>query len=277
MITFVKLSHFTSYSGFHWEYEMFGSGTEMMMAFHGFGNHSSDFRVLERSVGKKYTVFSFNLPYHGASYIDESRADKTISKEELKKLFQQFFHHHSIARFSLMGYSLGGKIALQLLELFPERINAVFLFAPDGIRNNWSNGFVTRNKIGKTIYGRMIQDPSRFLRLVKMLQSMNVLHEKLSDFLHRSMSTKEKRQQVWDVWICFRDIKPNIRNIQDLINEKSIRIHLFFGKYDRVIPPSIGKKFLQRLKDKTSLHVVDMGHVMLKDKLNEYLLVLDEK
>ena len=192
-------------------------------------------------------------------------------------LFEQFFQQHSITRFSLMGYSLGGKIVLQLVELFPEKVTTVFLFAPDGIRNNWSNGFVTRNKIGKTIYRRVIQNPSRFLRLVKMLQNMNLLHEKLSDFLHHTMSSREKRQQVWDVWTCFRDIKPDIRNIQEIINKKSIHAHLFFGKSDRVIPPTIGKKFLRRLTNKNSLHVIEMGHVMLKDKLNDYLIELDEK
>ena len=89
------MNNFISHNGFNWEYEKFGSGKEILLAFHGFGNHSSDFRILERSLGKKYTIISFNLPYHGASYIDESRADKTISKEDLKKLFLFCIEHSS--------------------------------------------------------------------------------------------------------------------------------------------------------------------------------------
>ena len=172
----------------------------------------------------------------------------------------------------MMGYSLGGKIVLQLIELFPGRINSVFLFAPDGIKNSWSSGFVTRNKAGKMIYRLIIHDPSRFFRFVKMLKDMNLVHEKLSEFLYNSLSTPEKRQQVWDVWICFRDIIPDIKNIQNIIDRDRISIHLFFGKYDRIIPPSIGESFIRRLKNKNVLHVVEMGHVMVKAKLNEYLL-----
>ncbi len=268
------MSNFISYKGFHWEYETYGSGTEILFAFHGFGNHCSDFKILEPSLGKKYKIISFNLPYHGKSFIDASVVDKSISKEELRELLLQFLLQHQVTRFSLMGYSLGGKIVLQLIELFPDQVNTVFLFAPDGIKNNWSNGFVTRNKIGRGIYQRIINDPSRFLRFVKMLKQMNLVHEKFSDFIHHSLNTREKRQQVWDVWMCFRDIKPNISNIQYLVNEHSISIHLFFGKHDHIIPPSIGKNFIRRLKNKSALHIVDTGHIMLKEKMNYYLSLL---
>jgi pimeloyl-ACP methyl ester carboxylesterase len=265
------LNHFISYKGFHWEYETFGKGEEILLAFHGFGNQSSDFKVFEASLGHKFRIISFNLPYHGNSYLDENVAGKTMSKNELRNLFTEFIHQQRIKKFSLMGYSLGGKIALQLLEFFPDQVASIFLFAPDGIRNNWSNGFVTRNRFGKKIYQRIIDDPSRFLRFVKMLKSMNLVHEKLSEFLHNSLSSREKRQQVWDVWMCFRDIKPGISKIQQIINQHNIDIHLFFGMYDQIIPPAIGKVFVRKIKKPDVLHVVEMGHIMVREKMNKYL------
>jgi pimeloyl-ACP methyl ester carboxylesterase len=272
--TFAIMFHSISHKGIHWEYETFGSGAEIMLAFHGFGNHSSDFRVFGNSLGRKYKIFSFNLPYHGNSRMDVREGRISVSGKELNELFQQFLHQNDVSKFSLMGYSLGGKIALQLIEFFPARVNSVFLFAPDGIRNNWSNGVVTRTQFGKTVYQRIIHDPTRFLRFVKRLERLKLVHEKLSDFLHISLDTHEKRQQVWDVWMCFRDIKPDIRKIQKIINENNIAIHLFFGKYDRIIPPSIGMSFIKALKNKNSLHIVDMGHVMIREKMNEILLTI---
>jgi len=100
---------------------------------------------------------------------------------------------------------------------------------------------------------------------------MNLVHEKFSDFIHNSLDTRAKRQQVWDVWMCFRDIKPNIHKIQNLVNEFNISTHLFFGKHDHVIPPSIGKGFIKRLKNKNGLHIIEMGHIMLREKMNEYI------
>src|SRR2546430_8395975 len=49
------------------------------------------------------------------------------TKKEFRELFEKFLSEQSIKRFSLMGFSLGGKIALQLLELFPDRVNTVLL------------------------------------------------------------------------------------------------------------------------------------------------------
>ena len=270
------MTNFISINSSRWEYETFGSGNEILLAFHGFGNSRSDFKIFESSLGKKYKIISFDLPYHGKSSIDKSVVNKTISKNELKELFEEFLNRQQIKKFSVMGYSLGGKIALQLIEFFPKQINGAFLFAPDGIRNNWSNGFVTKSKIGKKIYKRIIDDPSRFFKLVKTLKSINIINPKISDFLHHSLATQEKRKQVWDVWVYFRDILPNIKKIQDIINENNISVHLFFGKYDTIIPPSIGKGFISQLKNKNALHIVDMGHVMIREKMNAYLLkILD--
>ena len=174
-----------------------------------------------------------------------------------------------------MGYSLGGKLALQLIELFPDKVITAFLFAPDGIRNNWSSGFVTNYGTGKKLFQGIIKDPSRFFRIVRMLQRISLIHEKLSDFIQNSLDTREKRQLVWNVWMCFREIKPNSSKIRAIINQHKIQMHLFFGKYDRVIPPSIGEQFVNKLTDKNCLHVVDMGHNLIKEKMNDYLLKIE--
>ena len=270
------MSHFISYKGFHWEYELFGNGDEMLLAFHGFGKQGSDFRILEQTLGKKYKIVAFNLPYHGKSRIDESALQKVISKVQMKELFRLFLQQHHIEKFSLMGYSLGGKIVLQLIEFFSDKINTVFLFAPDGIRSNMTSGFVTRNALGKKLYAQVMNNPARLFSIVKMLRGMKLIHEKMSEFVHSSLSTQEKRQQVWNVWMCFRDIRPDIPFIQRLINNHHIKMHLFFGKYDRIIPPSIGENFLKKLSDKNCLHIVEMGHNLIQEKMNGYLLNVAE-
>ena len=265
------MSNFILFKGFNWEYETFGNGNEPLLAFHGFGNHASDFKVLEPSLGKKFKIISFNLPFHGKSVHDLSSKEVSYSNDDVKELFEKFLAENSIKTFSLMGYSLGGKIALQLIELFPDRINTVILFAPDGIRNNWENGFVTNTSLGKRLYQRIINDPSSLFKVAKLLKALKIINPKLLDFVHNQLSTREKRQLVWDVWRCFRDIKPNIINIRRIVNKNRITIHLFFGKYDSIIPPSIGKKFASGLTDKNALHIIESGHNLIREKMNAEL------
>ena len=266
------MSNFISFKGDSWEYEVFGSGSEPLLAFHGFGNHFSDFKVLEPALGKRFKIISFNLPFHGNSGFVETQNFASLQTGDLKELFAKFLTDESIKTFSLMGYSLGGKIALQLIELFPDCINTVILFAPDGIRGNWENSFITQTSLGKKLYQRIINNPSGLFRIVKLLRTIKAINPRLSDFVHHQLSTREKRQLVWDVWMCFRNIKPDISNIQHIINKRKINIHLFFGKYDSIIPLSIGKEFAHGLLNKNTLHIIEAGHNLIREKTNQELI-----
>jgi pimeloyl-ACP methyl ester carboxylesterase len=87
-----------------------------------------------------------------------------------------------------------------------------------------------------------------------------------------SLSTRHKRQMVWDVWMCFRDIRPSVKNVKRIANENRIRMHLFFGRYDRIIPPAIGEKFMKDISGNHTLHIVEAGHNLVKEKLNPSIL-----
>jgi len=266
------MAEIISFNGFHWSYETYGEGAELLLAFHGFGNLGSDFKALVPSLGKKYKIIAFDLPYHGNSSIDPSVAVKSVSKDHLKELTEKILRRYNAEKFSLMGYSLGGKIVLQLIELFPSKVRSAFLIAPDGLKLNFSNAFVTRSLAGKVLYQRVINDPSGLFRLVTLAEKSGLVNKKLCDFVRDSLSTRRKRELVWDVWMCFRDIRPSVKNVQRLVKANGISIHLFFGRYDRIIPASIGEKFMKSSAGNHTLHVVEAGHNLVKEKLNSALL-----
>src|SRR5688572_12937046 len=105
--------------GLKLEYETFGSGKTPLLAFHGFGTDSNLFRVLEPSLGKRYTVYSLNLPFHGLSQVDAKTISHGVTQRQMKKFIEDFLVHIKAADFSLLGYSIGGKIVLELITLFP--------------------------------------------------------------------------------------------------------------------------------------------------------------
>ena len=266
------MAEFISFNGFRWSYETYGDGAELLLAFHGFGNLGSDYKALVPSLAKKYKIIAFDLPYHGNSTIDPSVTVKTVSKDHLKALTEKILSLHGAEKFSLMGYSLGGKIVLQLIELFPQRVRSAFLIAPDGMKLNFSNAFVTRSMVGKILYRRVINNPAGLFRLVTLVEKSGLLNKKLCDFVRDSLSTRKKRELVWDVWMCFRDIRPSMKNVRRIVKDNGIRLHLFFGRYDRIIPPYIGEKFMQEDSSNHTLHVVEAGHNLVREKLNSALL-----
>ena len=257
--------------GINLEYEIIGSGEKPMFAFHGFSNSSEMFRVLEPSLGKKYTIYSFNLPYHGASTVDEETTVYGIDTLQLQKYFKNFLWHIHSSYFSLLGYSIGGKVALKLIELFPEEVNDVFLFAPDGIKLSFWYRFITRTMPGKWIYKRLMLHPHRYLSFVNVFGKLKLVHPRTADFIRSSLDTSEKREMVYNTWMCLRNLDPAINQIQNIINRKNMNFHLFFGKYDKIIPAFIGKNFVKGLRNKKCLYLVDAGHQMVKEKMNDDL------
>ncbi|MEO8085783.1 MAG: alpha/beta hydrolase [Bacteroidota bacterium] len=256
------------YEGITLEYEIIGNGEKAMFAFHGFNNSSAMFRTLEPSLGKNFTIYSFNLPYHGESTIDKETTMYGIDTLQFQKYFRNFLWHIHQTYFSLLGYSIGGKVALKLIELFPEEVRSVYLFAPDGIKLSFWYRFVTRSMPGRWIYKRLITHPNRYLRMVTLFEKINLVNSQTASFIRNSLDSPIKREKVYQTWMCLRNLDPDTGRIRNIVNEKNLDFHLFFGKFDKVIPALIGKRFVRGLRNKKSLHILDSGHQLVKEKTN---------
>ena len=271
VITFGAMGTVYECDGLSLEYEVFGTGKKALFAFHGFGSSAELFRSLESSLGKTYTIYSFNLPFHGLSMLDHENSAHGIYPDLLKVYFKNFLWHIHATYFSVAGYSIGGKIALQLVILFPEEARDIYLFAPDGIKVSPWYGFVTKTMLGKWIYKRLMKHPTRYQRIISVLEVVRIVHPRTASFVRGSLDTPEKRLLVYNTWQCFRHIEPDTKEFQQIVNRKGLNIHMFFGKFDKVIPPAIGKQFVSGLRNKKSLHIVEAGHQLVNEKLNAEL------
>lgn len=268
----MKASFFFTYNELSLEYIQFGSGPIPLLAFHGFGRHASDFEVFEQEFSKKYTIYAFNLFHHGNSIYPEHRIEHdSVSKTELKALFQNFLNEKSIETFSVMGYSLGGKIALMFPEFFPNELKEVWLFAPDGVKMNFWYFVASKTFIGRKIYKYFLNHPQLFYSMVDNLNSVGVLNDKLKKFALNNMNEKEKRELVYRVWLTFKETNPNMNVVIRNILNQNIQVYQYFGKNDKVITPNLGRWFSAKINQKENYHVLRMGHNLLNNKTVEII------
>ena len=253
-------------------YQVYGHGERIMLAFHGFGKDGNDFKILEPSLGKDYRIVSFDLFYHGNSDAPANPEEINFDALDLKDMINQYLFDNNIKRFSLLAYSLGGRISLQLIELFGDRIDCVYLFAPDGLKYGWGYNFITKTNIGKTLFKRFIRKPYAFFYVIKLLNKTGLLKDSVYKFLNLQLDTKAKREKVFDTHLFFRNIHPDLENVCRIINSNNIRLHLFFGRYDSIIPPINGKEFMKGINDKKALHILESGHHLIKESVNEKLI-----
>src|SRR5690606_17272647 len=103
-------------------YYKFGKGNRNMLCFHGYGMHGKQFKVLEDTLGDRYTFYGFDLFFHKKTKLKDQTlkaVKQGISKAQLSNLFLDFCKHAGIHKFSIVAYSMGSHYATSLVEEIP--------------------------------------------------------------------------------------------------------------------------------------------------------------
>ncbi|ELR72360.1 hydrolase, alpha/beta superfamily [Fulvivirga imtechensis AK7] len=231
-----------------------------MLAFHGFGQKGSDFRPLTDVLANEYTVYCFDLFYHGRSYWNNK--DEAMTKNFWADFINYFIEQHNISTFSLCGFSLGGKFALSTLESFPEKTEKLILLAPDGIKTSMWYSLATYPVAFKGYFKSMIVKPHRFFNLLNTINKTGWLEKGISKFAATQMNTTKKRRRVYFAWVVFKELKFKLHKLGKLINDHGIEVTMYLGTYDKIITEKGMQKLLKHLND-YKLHVIKSGHNQL--------------
>ena len=272
------MENLLTFDGLSLEYQKYGCGKKIMIAFHGFGRSYHDFKIFERLWGDEYTLYAFNNFHHGNSFYPKERIEQnTLTKEELFALFRHFLNEIGAERFSILGYSMGGKIGLTLIEGLADRIDKVFLFAPDGFSVAWWYKFASRTKLGNWLYRFTLNNPGWFFGLTNIAFKLKFIGQKLHKFVFMHIDSREKRQLVYDVWMTYRYILPDLKLVKQQVSDHDIKMWLFFGKYDKIIKPEFGQRFISKAANPDiKLEVMPIGHNMLTNKTIDFLMTKKE-
>lgn len=261
------LSYFTH--GPTLAYRTYGHGPVPVLAFHGFGRTGADFHILEGPLGGRCTIHAFDLHFHGESPAYPHRAYQPFAPQELATYFSAFADELNAPKVTLLGYSLGGRIALSLLEQVPQRIDRVILAAPDGLKTRpWYRGMAA-SRLGRWAYERFIDHPGRIHLLMDTLHRLGLMNERMHRFLKGQTDTRAKRQLVHDVWLSYRRIEPDLARVAAHARHYGIPVHLFFGTHDRVIRPALGHNLRRHAPALISHHELPYGHVLLTRELGD--------
>jgi pimeloyl-ACP methyl ester carboxylesterase len=252
---------FVEYNGYKLHFHSYGNGKQALLAFHGFNRSSADWAVFEKHIGDIFTIYAFDIFYHGKSKIDEAIQEPYIGKTELSELVSRFMMENKLARISLIGYSLGGKLVLSLIETMPGQIDNVFILAPDGIKNHFWNSFATRSFIGRILFNHAIKDPRYVLKISSFLLRSRIINKKFDLFIRTHLQEKDQRLKVLNIWMLFKDLIPEKKRIRKHVLRYKINFQMFFGKYDAIIPPKSGETFAAQL-NLPCFHLLDCGHNM---------------
>ncbi len=241
-----------------------GQGPVHVLAFHGYGGSVRDFEPAVAAWGDRVTLHAFDLWFHGGSRFPPGRTvNEPVLPAEWRDLMQAYLDTHGIRRAWYSGFSLGGRLALSLLEQLPDRSAGLLLFAPDGlVRNPWYRA-LSRYRVGRQLYHRFLDHPEGWLRVVDNVHRLGLIGTRFHRFLTQHTDNPAKRQLVHDVWLSLRAIEPDLAVVARHLHAQDLHTHLHLGRFDKVIRLPWGRAFARRDPARIHLHVHERGHLLM--------------
>jgi pimeloyl-ACP methyl ester carboxylesterase len=259
-------SHYITYQHSVIHYRYSGEGPESVICFHGFGTFARTFDWLAAHV-PEHRFIAFDLPCHGDTQWNDGN---TFTPEQLLEIID-LCPHLSSDRFSLLGYSMGGRVSLHLLQLAPHRVSELILLAPDGLHQNPWYWFSTQTALGNRFFKYVMTKPDRFVTTLHRASKYNLVNKGILKFVERYMEDRHVRELVYTVWTMFRRFKPNLTRIANEINRRNIPVVLIYGKYDSIIPLAPGEQFFHRITGRKRMEILETGHQILHVRNAPYI------
>jgi pimeloyl-ACP methyl ester carboxylesterase len=242
-----------------------GNGKKILITFHGFGQNSDSFQPIEKAF-PNYQFIHINLFFHGKSHLDPHHRPLSLSR--WIAIFDAFLKHENITSFSLAGFSIGCRFIYSISQKYADRINNIFLLAPEGEKFNFWYGISV--SVFPWLLKYFILHPHLFFSILQMMESLNIINKTTVKFAKSQMKLRSQRWQVMSTWLNFRLLKLSLKHWSNIINQHDISIQIMIGTGDYIVPAK-GAINIQRQLQKGKLHRVKANHYNLIKKSAEYL------
>lgn len=225
-----------------------------IILLHGFGSSLHTWEPWARDLSADYRVIRFDLPGSGLSEPDPT-GDYTIGRS--MEILQALMDRIGIDRASLVGNSLGGRIAWNFASRSPERVEKLVLISPDGFASPGEE------------YGRRVEIPLplKLMRyaLPRILLSMNLAPAygdpgRMTDAYLDRYHDLIRAPGVRDAMIARMEqaIREDPVPLLRLVRAPTL---LLWGEKDALIPIANAEDYLRALPRATLVRLPDIGHV----------------
>jgi pimeloyl-ACP methyl ester carboxylesterase len=245
-----------------------GEGEQLVICFHGYGELGSHFGFLAAKAGGDFTFLAMDLPFHGKTAWREAR---DLDAHDLELIIEQTLQSSELRRFAgsraiLLGFSMGGRVALSLYQLSPHRYKKMVLLASDGLKVNFWYWLATQTALGNSLFAFTLRHPGWFLWLLKIGNRLVLVNASIFKFVLYYIGDKTARDLLYSRWTVLRNLKPDIKTIRDASKRYGTLIRLIYGKYDRIIIPKRGQRLRKGIENVCSIKVIESGHQLLHRK-----------
>ena len=245
--------------------EIYGQGEPVVM-LHGWAMHTGVWREFSQALAARHQVVCLDLPGHGLS------AD--ISPYTLESVVDAVYAQLPEQACVLVGWSLGGNIALRLAEKYPQRVKAVVLIA--------SNPHFMQSKSWPGMPAQLLQEFVANLQnncRQTLLRFMSLQVQGRPDVRASLKQIKRAMQECaapeTEVLLAALQVLQTVDQ-RETLRSLNLPVLMIFAGQDTLVPVSVGEA-CQLLSPQLELHIIpDAGHLpFISDQKHLLDLLLD--
>ena len=231
----------------------------VLLLLHGFGSSLQTWDVWSSQLEQNFRVIRLDLPGFGLT--GPSPVNDYSEKNDLATL-TRFVNKLGLSSFSVIGHSMGGKMAWGLAAAEPDRVKALVLMAPDG--------FPDAKDIGSKPYEMpSVMGLMKFclpkLLVRKSIEpaffNPNALTDHLVNRYYDMLRAPGVRAAILDRGnqTVYTDPVPRLKRI-------TAPTLLIWGEQDRLIPSSNAKSYAGVLSVSKTVLLPNLGHLIQEEQ-----------
>ena len=238
-----------------------------LLLLHGFGSSLQTWDEWAMKLDPTYRVIRLDLPGFGLTGASPLR---DYSEEKDVAILTHFADQLGLNKFSVIGHSMGGKMAWSLAASQADRVQALVLMAPDGFpeaKDIGSKPYEVPAVMGLIKYCL----PKYFVQksIEPAFANTKALNEALLNRYYDMLRAPGVRGAILDRsnQTIYTDPVPRLRKIK-------AKTLLLWGELDQMIPNSNAQSYAGVLLNSTTVIVPKLGHLLQEEQPEKGLAAL---
>lgn len=238
-------------------YIVYGSGEQTLLLFHGYGQNKTLFDNIPEAIQTSYKLIAIDLFGHGDSTFYHK---KHIPLSDWKEYIAGILQTENIDKFSILGFSLGARVAIHTAYLFKNKVSELTLLAPDGIVPSRVYKLATTNWLFKKLFYSFVFNPRAYRTLIELAKKLRLIDKYTFDFFIRVLNQKSRRFKLYRIWNMYSLMTMSFQAIEKSLPNKP---KVFLAKRDLLVSNKQVKKVCEKLGIKVV--TLDTSHFGIVD------------
>jgi len=242
-------------------------GAPALLLLHGFGSSLQAWDEWSLKLEQTYRVIRLDLPGFGLTGASPAN---DYSEEKDLAILTHFADKLGLEKFSVVGHSMGGKMAWSLATSQPERVQALVLMAPDG--------FPEAKDIGTKPY-----EVPAITGVIKYFLPKYLVRKSIEPAFAQAVALNDALVNRYFDMLRAPGVRGAIleRSNQTIYTDPVPRLKaikaptlLIWGEQDQMIPNTNAQSYAHVLSNSTTVLVPGLGHLLQEEQPEKGLTVV---